>query len=179
MSKKVLLGITGGIAAYKAAETARLLIKNGLEVYVVMTANALQYITPLTFDVLTGHKTAYDMYQRDLPSNIPHIDLSRQTDLVLVAPATANIIGKTASGIADDLLSTIIMASTSTKIFAPAMNKEMFNNPIVQRNIKTLKELGYLFIDPGKGELACGEEGIGRLAEPSEIAAFVMAQLKK
>lgn len=179
MGKKVLLGITGGIAAYKACEIARGLCKAGCEIYPVMTQNAARFVQPLTFEVLTGHKAPAGMWDRDLPAGVVHIDLARETDLILIAPASANMIGKIASGIADDLLSTIIMSSTSPKVIAPAMNTEMYRNPIVQKNISYLKSLGYLFIDPESGELACGEEGMGRLAEPEKIVTFVTETLKK
>lgn len=179
MGKKVLLGVTGGIAAYKACEIARGLCKAGCEVYTVMTQNAVRFVQPLTFEVLTGHKVPDGMWDRDLPPGVVHIDLARETDLILIAPASANIIGKISAGIADDLLSTIVMSSTAPKLLAPAMNKEMYMNPIVQRNISFLRSLGYLFIDPGTGELACGEEGIGRLAEPDQVVSFVMNELKK
>lgn len=177
--RKVLLAVSGGIACYKAAEITRKLIKNDIDVFVVMTAHAMEFVTPLTFSVLTGHKVSTDMFDREVPNNIPHISLARETDLVLIAPATANIIGKIANGIADDLLSTLVMSSTQPKVLAPAMNCEMYNNPIVQKNIASLKELGYGFIDPGSGELACGEEGIGRLADPEVIVSVVMKLLGK
>jgi phosphopantothenoylcysteine decarboxylase / phosphopantothenate---cysteine ligase len=177
--KRVLLGISGGIACYKAAEVARKLIKSEIDVFVVMTTHAMEFVTPLTFSVLTGNKVSYDMFDREVPGNIPHISLARETDLVLIAPATANIIGKIAHGIADDLLSTLVMSSTQPKVLAPAMNCEMYKNPIIQKNMATLKELGYGFIDPGTGELACGEEGVGRLAEPEVIVSVVLKLLGK
>lgn len=172
--KRVLLGITGGIACYKAAELARLLVKLGLDVYPVMTRNAMEFITPLTFTVLTGNRTATDMFDRDLPDHIPHISLARDTDLVVIAPATANIIGKIAHGIADDLLSTIVMSSTRPILIAPAMNCEMYRNKIVQRNIGIMKESGYHIMEPEEGDLACGETGVGRLASPESIAKKIM-----
>jgi phosphopantothenoylcysteine decarboxylase/phosphopantothenate--cysteine ligase len=172
--KRVLLGITGGIACYKAAELARLLVKSELDVFPVMTKNAMQFITPLTFTVLTGNRTATDMFDRDLPDHIPHISFARDSDLILIAPATANMIGKIANGIADDLLSTIVMSSTRPILVAPAMNCEMYRNRIVQRNIGILKETGYHIIEPEEGDLACGETGVGRLASPESIAKKVL-----
>ncbi len=175
--KRILLGITGGIACYKAAEIARKLVKSGLEVYPVMTENAKEFITPLTFSVLTGHKTSTDMFDRDLPQNIPHISLARDTDIILIAPATANIIGKIASGIADDLLSTIVMSTKNPVILAPAMNTAMYMNKFVQKNMKSLREAGYSFVEPESGDLACGEEGIGRLADPDIIVKKILDML--
>ena len=177
--KRILLGITGGIACYKAAEIARRLIKSGLDVYPVMTQNACEFITPLTFTVLTGNKTATNMFDRDLPQYIPHISLARDTDLILIAPATANMIGKIANGIADDLLSTVVMSSTNPVIFAPAMNCEMYKNKIVQKNITTLQDAGYFFVEPDVGELACGEEGVGRLADVEQIITKVTETINK
>ena len=169
MKQKILLGITGGIAAYKAIEIARAFIKKGYEVFPVMTKHATEFVQPLTFEVITSHKVGLDLFQRDLHSHIPHIDLARETDIMLIAPATANIIAKTNAGLCDDLLSTLIVATTSPIVFAPAMNKEMYLNAITQKNIESIKKIGYHFIEPESGELACKEEGIGRLASIETI----------
>ena len=169
MKKRILLGVTGGIAVYKSIEIARAFIKKSYEVFVVMTNHAIKFVQPLTFEVITSHKVGLDLFQNDLPVAIPHIDLARDTNILLIAPATANIIAKTNAGIADDLLSTLITATANPIIFAPAMNKEMYLNPITQRNIQSLKKLNYHFIDPESGELACKEDGVGRLANTETI----------
>jgi phosphopantothenoylcysteine decarboxylase/phosphopantothenate--cysteine ligase len=175
---KVLLGVTGGIAAYKAADIVRLLIKNDLEVHVVMTHNAQKFITPLTLQTLSQRPVWTDLFHLTNEQQIGHICLVEQSDVVLVAPATANILAKTAHGIADDLLSTILcVASKSPVIFAPAMNIHMYLSPITQENIKKLKSLGYHFVEPAEGELACGSQGVGRLADTEEIVERVLFEL--
>ena len=177
--KTVVLGVTGGIAAYKAAELARLLVRNGFNVIVVMTMNARKFVQPLTFEVLTANKVVTDMFERDLPaySSMPHIDLARQTRLLLIAPASANIIAKINAGIADDMLSTLCLSYTGPRLIAPAMNTEMWLNPVTQRNVDGLKGLGYAFIGPATGGLACGDEGIGRLADPADILKAALDEL--
>jgi len=167
--KKIILGITGGIAAYKAIELARLFIKSGASVWPVMTKASANFITPLTLQTVTGNPVARDMFDLTQESRISHIELAEKADIVVVAPATANIIGKAASGIADDLLTTVIMATRAPVLFAPAMNSNMYENKIVQTNIERLKKIGCSFIGPEEGELACGYEGRGRLAPVEDI----------
>ncbi len=167
--KNIILGVTGGIAAYKAADLTRLIIKAGGSVWPVMTRAAAEFITPLTLETLAKNPALTGLFNKRGNGSIDHIELAAKADLIIVAPATANIIGKVASGIADDLLTTIIMATRAPVLFAPAMNTKMYENPIVQDNIQKLKRLNYLFVGPEEGELACGEEGKGRLSEPESI----------
>ena len=167
--KKIILGITGGIAAYKAIELARLFIKSGASVWPVMTKASANFITPLTLQTVAGNPVARDMFDLTQESRISHIELAEKADIVVVAPATANIIGKAASGIADDILTTVIMATRAPVLFAPAMNSNMYENKIVQTNIERLKKIGCSFIGPEEGELACGYEGRGRLAPVEDI----------
>jgi len=172
--KKIVLGVSGGIAVYKAVELLRLFVKAGADVSVVMTRNAQEFVTPLTFQTLSGnpvHSELFNLYQE---TTIGHISLAERADLFVIAPATANIIGKIANGIADDLLSTTVMATTAPVLFAPAMNVHMYENPIYQRNENSLRQLGYHFIDPDYGALACGYSGQGKL--PSPEAIFTAAQ---
>src|SRR3989338_11568126 len=168
-NKKIVLGITGGIAAYQALELARLFIKNKAEVWPVMTRAAVSFITPLSLQTVARNTVSQDMFALSQESKISHIDMAEKADLVVVAPATANVIGKVASGIADDLLTTIIMATKAPVLFAPAMNSNMYDNKIVQHNIERLRKIGYCFIGPAEGELACGNEGKGRLAPLEDI----------
>ena len=173
--KTIILGISGGIAAYKSAELIRLFKKEGAEVWVVMTKSAKEFVSPLTFETLSGNPVYSDMFLDssifNLQSSIsmPHIDLAKRSDLFIVAPATANIIGKFANGIADDLLSTLYLSAISPVLIAPAMNNNMYANPVVQENIKRLKGFNINFVEPGFGELACGDKGEGRLAELDTI----------
>ena len=167
--KTVLVGITGGIAAYKSAILVSKLRDAGAQVLVVMTRNATQFITPLTLQTLSGHPVYVEMFPPTTQEVAEHVWLGKKADLLLVAPATANIIGKAAAGIADDMLSTTIMAAQAPVIFAPAMHSQMYQNPIVQEKISQLKKLGYHFVGPVKGRLASGEEGMGRLAEIADI----------
>ncbi|MEE8185845.1 MAG: bifunctional phosphopantothenoylcysteine decarboxylase/phosphopantothenate--cysteine ligase CoaBC [Thermodesulfobacteriota bacterium] len=167
--KNIILGVTGGIAAYKAADLTRLIIKAGGSVWPVMTRAATEFITPLTLETLAKNPALTGLFNKRGNGTIDHIELAAKADLIIVAPATANIIGKVASGIADDLLTTIIMATRAPILFAPAMNTKMYENPIVQDNIQKLKRLNYLFVGPEEGELACGEKGKGRLSEPESI----------
>lgn len=169
IGRQILLGITGGIAAYKTAELVRLLVKAEAQVRVVMTRNACQFITPLTLQTLSGHKVYTDTFEAGVNYQIEHISLTDASDLTVVAPATANIIGKFANGIADDLLSTLLLAAKPPILLAPAMNTRMWENPAVQQNIEKLKTQGVLLIEPGEGELACKTVGKGRMAEPEEI----------
>jgi phosphopantothenoylcysteine decarboxylase/phosphopantothenate--cysteine ligase len=175
--KKIILGVTGGIAAYKAAELVRQLVRSEAEVYGVMTRSAQAFITPLTLQTLSGHPVATDLFNLIEESEIGHISLADRADLIVIAPATANVIGKIAGGIADDFLTTTVMATRAPVLFAPAMNVHMWNNPILQENIQKLKARGYHFIDPEAGELACGYEGEGRLADIAEIVEEIRCLL--
>ncbi|MGQ9679014.1 MAG: bifunctional phosphopantothenoylcysteine decarboxylase/phosphopantothenate--cysteine ligase CoaBC [bacterium] len=188
MSKtEVLLGVSGSIAAYKALELVRLLKRQGWGVTVVMTRVATKLVGVESFRTLTGREVAHELFprQRLFSSPVEHIDLATTPDVILVAPATANILGKLAAGIADDLLSTLLLAVPEEKIragrvlFAPAMNVNMWHNPVVQENIRKLQTSGYRFVSPGKGELACGETGVGRMAEPEEIFNQCRAALEE
>ncbi len=167
--KSVLLGISGGIAAYKAAELVRLLVKDGANVHVVMTANAQRFIAPLTFQALTGNPVGTDLFNLEYESQIGHIHLARTADLVILAPVTANLIAKMAAGIADDYLTTILLATTAPIVVCPAMNVKMYENHMTQRNLTVLREFHYHILEPEVGELACKEEGAGRLIELSVI----------
>jgi len=167
--RKIILGVTGAIAAYKACELTRLFVREGYAVHVVMTEHARAFVGPLTFSTLSGNPVAIGMFDEDAPEKIKHIDLADEADLIVVAPATANIIAKVSAGIADDLLSTVILATKAPVLFAPSMNVNMYENPITQDNIKRLTALGFHFIEPAVGWLACGWEGRGRLPEPIRI----------
>lgn len=167
--REVVLGVTGGIAAYKACEIVREIRKEGGNVRVVMTASAAQFITPLTLQTLSGNPVVTELFNLISESEIGHISLAQRADLVLVAPATANIIGKLRNGIADDMLSTVLMATDAPVLLAPAMNSQMYASPAVRENIETLRARGVRFVDPGEGELACGTVGPGRLSDPARI----------
>lgn len=171
--KKIILGVTGSIAAYKAVYLLRRLVEEGADVKVVMTHEAVRFITPLTFQVLSGKPVYTEMFDLNQGGEITHLYLGRDADIILVAPATANIIGKMASGISDDLLSTLLVAARCPVIMAPAMDYEMYENPVVQRNISYLRQLKVDFAGPATGPLASGAEGPGRMSEPEEILAFV------
>lgn len=175
--KSILLGISGGIAAYKMAHVASSLTKDGHDVHVVMTESAQKFITPTTFRAITGLPVETDLFTEPEKHEVKHISLADKTDLVLLGPATANLIGKIANGIADDLLTTIITAVRSPIIIAPAMNVNMYNNSIVQDNISYLKEKGYKFISPSEGMLACGYTGKGRLPEPEVLLEYIYKEL--
>ncbi|KPK88817.1 MAG: phosphopantothenoylcysteine decarboxylase [Deltaproteobacteria bacterium SM23_61] len=175
--RKIVLGVTGGIAAYKAAELVRELVRAGAEVFVVMTRNAQAFITPLTFQTLSGHSVTTELFSLTEESEIGHIALADRAELLAIAPATANIIGKIAAGIADDILTTIVMATKAPVLLAPAMNVHMWENPICQENIQKLRSRGFHFIDPEAGELACGYEGKGRLAEIPAIVEEIRSIL--
>lgn len=164
--KTLVLGVTGSIAAYKMANVASMLVKLNADVHVIMTKNATNFINPITFETLTGHKCLVDTFDRNFEFNVEHVSLAAKADLFLIAPASANIIGKIACGIADDMLSTTVMAAKCPVLLSPAMNTNMYENPIVQRNLNTLKEYGYHIIEPDCGHLACGTSGAGKL--PSE-----------
>lgn len=171
--KNIVLGVTGGIAAYKAAEIASLLVKRNYHVQVIMTAAAAEFITPLTMQTVSQQPVHMDMFKITEKWSVEHISLAQEADLVLVAPATANTIGAVASGTASNLLTATIMATRAPVIFAPAMNTMMYENPICQHWISFLKSMGYIFIEPDKGQLACGTSGKGRLPAPEKIVAFV------
>ena len=173
-AKRVLLGVTGGIAAYKAAELASLLTRRGLEVRVVMTEAARRFVGPLTFAALTGRPVPEDMFDPAQEVTIGHIELARWAQAVVVAPATANLIAKAAVGLADDLLSTVLLATEAPLLLAPAMNPRMYAHPTVQENLARLESRGVHLIGPARGRTACGEEGPGRMAEPAEIAEALM-----
>lgn len=167
--KRILLGISGCIAAYKTCFLVRLLKKAGVDVRVVLTRAGTEFVTKTTLETLSNNPVAVEMFSEDRFLSTHHISYAEWTDLILLAPATGNLIGKIANGIADDLLTTIVMARQSDVMIAPAMNPQMYQNPIVQANIAKLRKLGYLFVDPGVGEMACESSGVGRLAEPEEI----------
>lgn len=179
MKRCVVLGVSGGIAAYKALEIVSQLIKKGIEVHVIMTESATKFVTPLSFQSLSQNMVTCDMFTEPKAWEIQHISLAEKADVFLVAPATANIIGKVANGIADDMLSTTIMATKAKVIFAPAMNTNMYSNPIVQDNIKKLKSFGYEFIDAAEGRLACGTSGKGKLESPDVIVDRVLMELNE
>ncbi len=166
MSKRILLGVTGGIAAYKIPILVRLLKKADMDVHVIMTRAAKQFVTPMTLATLSGNKVWDNMWEDDHSQSVAHISLADQADLAVVAPATANIIGKLASGIADDLVSTTLMAVNCPVLVCPSMNVNMYNNPVLQRNIRELRQLGYHVLEPDSGFLACGWTGQGRLPDP-------------
>ena len=175
----IVIGITGGIAAYKACGIVSYLKSEGANVDVIMTKNACEFITPLTLETLSGNKVITDMFERPDYVDVKHISLARKADLFLIVPATANIIGKVANGIADDMLSTTIMATKAPVVFAPAMNDGMYSNLIVQDNIKKLKEYGYKFVEPATGHLACGYDGKGKLAKKEDIIDYVKVLVKE
>jgi len=175
----IVLGVTGGIAAYKACELLRLLQKRGMDVYVVMTKHAAQFVAPLTFETLSGHPVALDTFERPATWEVEHIALAKRADLFLIAPATANIIGKMAGGIADDMLSTTVMATKAPVMIAPAMNTGMWENPATQHNIKTLEARGVHVVSPATGHLACGDSGAGKLEDVNVIAERACAVLEK
>lgn len=177
--KTIVLGVTGGIAVYKAADLVSKLRKLNAKVEVVMTEGATEFVTPLTFQTMSSNVVHKEMFNELDHFDVEHISLAQKPDLILVAPATANTIGKVANGIADNLLTTIIMASNKKVIFAPAMNTFMYNNPIVKENMGKLKDLGYEFIQPGVGLLACGDYGEGKMAEPDYIVEYILNSFKE
>ncbi|MCL2087185.1 MAG: bifunctional phosphopantothenoylcysteine decarboxylase/phosphopantothenate--cysteine ligase CoaBC [Oscillospiraceae bacterium] len=179
MRNSIVLGVSGSIAAYKAAVLTSDLIKLGVDVHVIMTAAAAEFIAPLTFQTLTGRKVYMGMFEEITHGDVRHISLAQRADCFVIAPATANVIGKIASGIADDLLSTVVMAvNNAPVIICPAMNTAMYENPITQRNIKTLQQYGYKFIEPRESRLACGSVGKGALADTEVIVEAIMKELK-
>jgi len=176
-NKTVILGVTGGIAAYKAVDIVSGLKKAGVDVYVIMTRNAAEFVTPITFQAISGHPVATDMFEPYATDEIEHIALAKKADVFLIAPATANMIGKMANGIADDMLSTTVMATKAPVVIAPAMNTNMYMNPAVQQNIAVLKERGCKIIEPDSGRLACGDYGTGRLPAPDAIVRYILSLL--
>lgn len=175
--KTVLLGVTGGIAAYKSAALASALVKQHAAVEVVMTRNATQFITPLTFEQLTGRKVMVDTFDRNFTHQVEHISLAQRTDLVIIAPATANVCAKLAHGLADDMLTTTVLACRCPKLIAPAMNTNMYENPVTQDNLDTLRHYGWEVIAPASGRLACGAVGVGKLPEPEELLQHILRKL--
>ena len=175
--KTIVLGVTGGIAAYKIADLASRLTKEGFDVHVIMTKNATEFITPLTFETLTGNKCILDTFARDFEWDVKHISLAKRADVFLIAPATANFLGKMAHGIADDMLTTTVMAATCPIIISPSMNTAMYENPVTQKNMAFLKSLGHTVIDPEEGVLACRDIGKGRLPETEVLHSFLMENL--
>lgn len=176
-TKKVLIGVSGGIAVYKALDVISRLRKKDIEVKVIMTKSATEFVTPLSFQSLSQNPVVVDMFEEPKAWEIQHISLAKWADLVVIVPATANIIGKVANGIADDMLSTTIMATKADVVFCPAMNTNMYENKVVKRNISTLKDLGYKFIDPASGRLACGDTGRGKLEDTEIIAEKIIKKL--
>lgn len=176
-NKTVVLGVSGGIAVYKSCDVVSRLRKLGINVHVIMTKSAAEFVTPLTFQSLSQNYVVSDMFEEPKTWDVEHISLAKKADVFLIAPATANVIGKMANGIADDMLTTTVMATKGKVLIAPAMNTNMYENPIVQRNINTLKELGYSFVEPESGRLACGDTGKGKLANPETIVEEVVKLL--
>lgn len=175
--KTVVLGVTGSIAAYKIANLASMLVKLHASVNVIMTENAANFINPITFETLTSNKCLVDTFDRNFQYNVEHVALAKRADLFMVAPASANVIGKIANGIADDMLTTTIMACKAPKIIAPAMNTNMFENPIVQDNLAKLEQYGYEIILPSTGYLACGDTGAGKLPPEEELLSYIIREL--
>ena len=175
--KTVLLGVTGGIAAYKAAALASSLVKLHACVEVVMTPNATQFITPLTFEQLTGNRAMVDTFDRNFVHQVEHISLAQRTDLVIIAPATANVCAKLAHGLADDMLTTTVLACKCPKLIAPAMNTNMYENPVTQDNLQLLRKYGWEVIAPASGRLACGAVGAGKLPEPEDLLQYILREI--
>ena len=167
--KSIVLGVTGGIACYKAAALASALVKQHAQVQVIMTENAAKFVTPITFEQLTGRKALIDTFDRNFQHSVEHIAVADRADLVLIAPATANVIAKLANGLADDMLTTTVLACSCPKAIAPAMNTKMYENPVTQDNLQKLRHYGWEVVEPASGRLACGAEGKGKLPEPEEL----------
>lgn len=175
--KTVLLGVTGSIAAYKIASLASALKKRHADVHVLMTENATNFINPITFETLTGNKCLVDTFDRNFQFQVEHVSIAKKADVVMIAPASANVIGKLAHGIADDMLTTTIMACKCKKFISPAMNTNMFENPVVQDNLKILEHYGYEVIAPASGYLACGDTGAGKMPEPETLLAYIEREI--
>ena len=174
--KTIVLGVTGSIAAYKIASLASALKKLEADVHVLMTQNATNFINPITFETLTGNKCLVDTFDRNFQFNVEHVSLAKLADVVLIAPATANVIGKLANGLADDMLTTTVMACKCKKFISPAMNTNMFENPIVQDNLKKLEQYQYEVIQPASGYLACGDTGAGKMPEPEVLLSYILRE---
>ncbi len=174
--KTILLGVSGSIAAYKTASLASALKKQGADVHVLMTRNAVHFINPITFESLTGNKCLVDTFDRNFEFNVEHVALAKRADVVMVAPASANVIGKIAHGIADDMLTTTVMACKCRKLISPAMNTNMFENPVVQDNLKILADYGWQVIRPAVGYLACGDTGAGKMPEPEVLLDYILQE---
>ena len=172
--KTILLGVTGGIAAYKSAMLASRLVKTGAEVHVIMTQNATNFINPITFETLTRNKCIIDTFDRNFEFKVEHVALAQKADVIMIAPATANVIAKLAHGLADDMLTTTVLASKAPKIIAPAMNTGMYENPVTQDNLKLLKKYGMEVITPANGWLACGDVGTGKMPEPEDLFEYIL-----
>ena len=175
--KTILLGVTGGIAAYKAAYLASALHKQGCIVHVLMTQNATNFINPITFESLTGNKCLVDTFDRNFEFQVEHVSLAKAADLCLIAPATANVIAKMAHGLADDMLTTTVLACQCKKLVSPAMNTRMYENPITQDNLDILRKYGFTIIEPSSGYLACGDTGAGKFPDPEVILEYVYQEL--
>lgn len=175
--KTVLLGVTGSIAAYKTASLASMLIRQHADVHVIMTKNATNFINPITFETLTGNKCLTDTFDRNFEFQVEHVSLAKQADVFLVAPASANVIGKMAHGIADDMLTTTLLACRAPILVSPAMNTNMYENPVVQDNISTLQRYGMKVITPASGHLACGDAGVGKMPEPETLFSYIEAEI--
>lgn len=176
-NQTIVLGVTGSIAAYKIASLASMLVKQHANVHVIMTQNATNFINPITFETLTGHKCLVDTFDRNFEFQVEHVSLAKQADLMLITPASANVIGKMAHGIADDMLTTTVLACKAPIYVSPAMNTNMYENPIVQDNLRILEKYGMKVIDPASGYLACGDTGAGKMPEPETLFAYIEAEL--
>lgn len=175
--KTVLLGVSSSIAAYKAAALASFLKKQGASVHVIMTKNAVQFISPLTFEELTGNRCVVDTFDRNFTYQVEHVALAKQADLAIIAPATANVLAKLSWGLADDMLTTTLLACRCPRLAAPAMNTAMYENPVTQDNLKRLKEYGWTLLEPAVGLLACGDVGAGKMMEPADMIPFIQREL--
>ncbi len=176
-NQTIVLGVTGSIAAYKIASLASMLVKQHANVHVIMTQNATNFINPITFETLTGHKCLVDTFDRNFEFQVEHVSLAKQADLMMIAPASANVIGKMAHGIADDMLTTTVLACKAPIYVSPAMNTNMYEKPIVQDNLRILEKYGMKVIDPASGYLACGDTGAGKMPEPETLFAYIEAEL--
>lgn len=177
--KTVVLGVTGGIAAYKIASLASMLVKQHADVQVIMTENATNFITPVTFETLTGNKCMVDTFDRNFQFHVEHVALAKRADIFMIAPATANVIGKVAHGLADDMLTTTFLACKKPKYIVPAMNTQMYENPITQDNLEICRRYGMKVIDPASGYLACGDTGAGKMPEPEVLFEYIMQELER
>ena len=178
-NKTVIIGVTGGIAAYKIPYLVSHLVKEGAEVHVIMTKNACNFISPLTFETLTGQQCVVDTFDRSHGYDVEHVALAKKADIFMVAPATANVMAKLAHGIADDMLTTTFLASSCPKYVVPAMNTKMYDNPITQDNILTLKKYGIMVIEPATGYLACGDTGAGKMPEPETLYKYIEREIAR